>query len=65
MSGIRLVAFDLDGTLTRGRTCLEALVDAYGFAGQTPSGNGRVPKRRSSQPGSACGSTCVPSARRT
>ncbi|GAA1835470.1 hypothetical protein GCM10009682_62050 [Luedemannella flava] len=36
MSGIRLVAFDLDGTLTRGRTCLEALVDAYGFAGQTP-----------------------------
>ena len=33
---IRLVAFDLDGTLTRGQTCLEALAHAFGFADQTP-----------------------------
>ena len=33
-SGIRLVAFDLDGTLTRGRSCLEAIADALGFAAQ-------------------------------
>jgi phosphoserine phosphatase len=33
-NGIRLVAFDLDGTLTRGRTCMEALADAFGFAAQ-------------------------------
>jgi phosphoserine phosphatase len=32
--GIRLVAFDLDGTLTRGRTCMEAIADAFGFADQ-------------------------------
>lgn len=32
---IRLVAFDLDGTLTRGQTCLEAIADAFGFATQT------------------------------
>lgn len=32
--GIRLVAFDLDGTLTRGRTCMEAIADAFGFAAQ-------------------------------
>jgi HAD superfamily phosphoserine phosphatase-like hydrolase len=34
-AGIRLVAFDLDGTLTRGQTCLEAIADAFGFAAQT------------------------------
>jgi phosphoserine phosphatase len=33
-AGIRLVAFDLDGTLTRGQTCLEAIADAFGFAAQ-------------------------------
>jgi HAD superfamily phosphoserine phosphatase-like hydrolase len=33
-SGIRLVAFDLDGTLTRGRSCLEAVAGALGFAAQ-------------------------------
>ena len=33
-AGIRLVAFDLDGTLTRGRTCMEAIAGALGFAGQ-------------------------------
>ncbi|MGP3918964.1 transposase [Nonomuraea sp. 10N515B] len=33
-TGIRLVAFDLDGTLTRGQTCLEAIADAFGFAAQ-------------------------------
>jgi phosphoserine phosphatase len=32
--GIRLVAFDLDGTLTRGLTCMEAIADALGFADQ-------------------------------
>ena len=31
---IRLVAFDLDGTLTRGLTCMEAIADALGFADQ-------------------------------
>ena len=31
---IRLVAFDLDGTLTRGQTCMEAIADAFGFAAQ-------------------------------
>jgi HAD superfamily phosphoserine phosphatase-like hydrolase len=35
-AGIRLVAFDLDGTLTRGQTCLETIADAFGFAAQTP-----------------------------
>ncbi|MGN9907192.1 HAD family hydrolase [Phytohabitans sp. LJ34] len=34
-AGIRLVAFDLDGTLTRGQTCLEAIADTFGFAAQT------------------------------
>ena len=33
-AGIRLVAFDLDGTLTRGLTCMEAIADALGFADQ-------------------------------
>jgi phosphoserine phosphatase len=33
-TGIRLVAFDLDGTLTRGQTCMEAIADAFGFAAQ-------------------------------
>ena len=33
---IRLVAFDLDGTLTRGRTCLETAADAFGFADRMP-----------------------------
>jgi phosphoserine phosphatase len=33
-AGIRLVAFDLDGTLTRGQTYLEAIADAFGFAAQ-------------------------------
>ena len=33
-AGIRLVAFDLDGTLTRGQTCMEAIADAFGFADQ-------------------------------
>jgi phosphoserine phosphatase len=33
-AGIRLVAFDLDGTLTRGQTCMEAIADAFGFAAQ-------------------------------
>ncbi|WP_030432066.1 HAD family hydrolase [Allokutzneria albata] len=33
---IRLVAFDLDGTLTRGRTCLETAADACGFADRMP-----------------------------
>jgi phosphoserine phosphatase len=33
-AGIRLVAFDLDGTLTRGRTCMEAIAAALGFADQ-------------------------------
>jgi HAD superfamily phosphoserine phosphatase-like hydrolase len=33
-AGIRLVAFDLDGTLTRGQTCMEAIADAFGFATQ-------------------------------
>lgn len=33
-SGIRLVAFDLDGTLTRGQTCMEAVAGAFGFAAQ-------------------------------
>ena len=33
-AGIRLVAFDLDGTLTRGQTCMEAIADALGFADQ-------------------------------
>ncbi len=31
---IRLVAFDLDGTLTRGQTCMEAIASAFGFAAQ-------------------------------
>ncbi len=30
----RLIAFDLDGTLTRGPTCLEAAVTRYGLADQ-------------------------------
>lgn len=33
-AGIGLVAFDLDGTLTRGRTCMEAIAAAFGFADQ-------------------------------
>jgi phosphoserine phosphatase len=33
-AGIRLVAFDLDGTLTRGQTCMEAIAAALGFADQ-------------------------------
>lgn len=33
-TGVRLVAFDLDGTLTRGQTCMEAIADAFGFAAQ-------------------------------
>ncbi|MEV4629870.1 HAD-IB family phosphatase [Micromonospora sp. NPDC049523] len=33
-AGIRLVAFDLDGTLTRGQTCMEAIADVFGFAAQ-------------------------------
>jgi len=33
-AGIRLAAFDLDGTLTRGQTCMEAIGDALGFATQ-------------------------------
>jgi phosphoserine phosphatase len=33
-AGIRLVAFDLDGTLTRGQTCMEAIAEAFGFAAQ-------------------------------
>lgn len=33
-AGIRLVAFDLDGTLTRGRTCMEAIAAEFGFADQ-------------------------------
>ncbi|MFI6236911.1 HAD family hydrolase [Micromonospora sp. NPDC050784] len=33
-AGIRLVAFDLDGTLIRGQTCMEAIADAFGFAAQ-------------------------------
>ncbi|MFB9905784.1 HAD family hydrolase [Allokutzneria oryzae] len=32
----RLVAFDLDGTLTRGRTCLETAAEAFGFADRMP-----------------------------
>lgn len=35
-SRIRLVAFDLDGTLTRGPTCLEAAATAYGFVDRLP-----------------------------
>jgi HAD superfamily phosphoserine phosphatase-like hydrolase len=32
VTSVRLVAFDLDGTLTRKRTCMEAIADALGFA---------------------------------
>jgi HAD superfamily phosphoserine phosphatase-like hydrolase len=33
-AGTRLAAFDLDGTLTRGQTCMEAIAGALGFADQ-------------------------------
>jgi phosphoserine phosphatase len=34
MTPPKLVAFDLDGTLTRGPTCLEAVADRLGFAAE-------------------------------
>lgn len=34
MTPPRLVAFDLDGTLTRGQTCLGVIADKLGFASE-------------------------------
>jgi hypothetical protein len=49
LAGIRLVAFDLDSTLTRGQTCMEAIADALGFA-DTPASSSHPTARTPRQP---------------